>query len=350
MDEKKHLNDYVNYDRDRFDAARVQTNFKEFEASWAEQRAYLARAVRALGDSPLADEANHRLKGIEPGPPNKQGFEPVSDVAETFDTAHFAIGFDPGCGALAYLVDKKTGQSLAAGEHVLGLVGYQTFSQADYDRFLSQYHTASLDWAVLDFSKPGIAQAGAESKWWRPSLSQLFMRRDEAGVRFILELAMPEACVAKYGCPRTFTLEMDLPDQKPAIDLNLQWFQKPASRLPEAIWFSFSPRVNDPNGWMMDKMGRLISPLNVVRDGNRKLHAVGRGVFYDDGEREFSIETLDAPLVAPGEPSLLNFNSEQPSLNKGMHFNLYNNVWGTNFPMWYEEDARFRFCVSTFVK
>jgi hypothetical protein len=31
-----------------------------------------------------------------------------------------------------------------------------------------------------------------------------------------------------------------------------------------------------------------------------------------------------------------------------MHFNLYNNVWGTNFPMWYEDDARFRFswCVS----
>ena len=29
-----------------------------------------------------------------------------------------------------------------------------------------------------------------------------------------------------------------------------------------------------------------------------------------------------------------------------MHVNLYNNVWGTNFPMWYEEDARFRFVLS----
>lgn len=26
-----------------------------------------------------------------------------------------------------------------------------------------------------------------------------------------------------------------------------------------------------------------------------------------------------------------------------MHINLRNNVWGTNFPMWYGEDARFRF-------
>jgi hypothetical protein len=58
------------------------------------------------------------------------------------------------------------------------------------------------------------------------------------------------------------------------------------------------------------------------------------------------IETLDAPLLVPGEPSLLNFNNKQPPLRRGMHFNLYNNVWGTNFPMWFEGDARFRFSLS----
>ena len=50
-----------------------------------------------------------------------------------------------------------------------------------------------------------------------------------------------------------------------------------------------------------------------------------------------------SPLVAPGKPSLLDFNNDQPDMNGGMHFNLYNNIWGTNFPMWYDEDARFRF-------
>jgi hypothetical protein len=29
-----------------------------------------------------------------------------------------------------------------------------------------------------------------------------------------------------------------------------------------------------------------------------------------------------------------------------MHFNLYNNVWGTNFAMWYDEDSRFRFSLN----
>ena len=93
----------------------------------------------------------------------------------------------------------------------------------------------------------------------------------------------------------------------------------------------------------MNKMGQEILPLDVVRDGNRHLHAVGDGIRYRDGEEELEIETYDAPLVAPGARSLLDFNNRQPPLRRGMHFLLYNNVWGTNFPMWYDDDARFEF-------
>jgi hypothetical protein len=80
-----------------------------------------------------------------------------------------------------------------------------------------------------------------------------------------------------------------------------------------------------------------------VRHGNRTLHAVEQGVRYADTTDQLDIESLDAPLVAPGAPALLRFPDIQPDMQGGMHFNLYNNVWGTNFPMWYDEDARFRF-------
>jgi hypothetical protein len=46
---------------------------------------------------------------------------------------------------------------------------------------------------------------------------------------------------------------------------------------------------------------------------------------------------------SPGAPSLMNFHDGQPPLRQGMHFNLYNNVWGTNFPMWWEGDFKARF-------
>ena len=56
-----------------------------------------------------------------------------------------------------------------------------------------------------------------------------------------------------------------------------------------------------------------------------------------------SLETLDAPLVAPGKPAMLDHDNRQPDLRDGIHFNLHNNLWGTDFPQWYEDDARFRF-------
>ncbi|HQK04714.1 MAG TPA: hypothetical protein PK558_01910, partial [Anaerolineaceae bacterium] len=54
----------------------------------------------------------------------------------------------------------------------------------------------------------------------------------------------------------------------------------------------------------------------------------------------------DSPLVALGARSLLDFNNDQPDTRQGAHFCLFNNLWGTNFPMWFEEDCRFRFDIT----
>ena len=76
------------------------------------------------------------------------------------------------------------------------------------------------------------------------------------------------------------------------------------------------------------------------------MHAVARGVSYCDGKGQLQIASLDAPLVAVGECSLLHFSARQPDLSVGMHFNLWNNVWGTNYRMWFEEDMKFRFVLQ----
>ena len=223
---------------------------------------------------------------------------------------------------------------------------YETFAQADYDRFYRQYvknEKLVREWAVPDFTKPGMDGAEPEHKTWLPRLAGLFQRKDSRGDRFLLQLVYSAIPVEKYGCPAEVTVEIDAPLDQPVLNFNVQWFHKAACRLPEAIWFSFIPRAPDPSGWRMEKLGQSVSPLEVIRDGNRSLHALGSGLRYQDARGGLSIETLDAPLVAPGTRSLLNFTNRRPALRKGMHFLLYNNLWGTNFPMWYDEDARFRF-------
>jgi hypothetical protein len=347
MDEKVHLGDYENYAGDAFRAARMQPDYQKFEASWSEQRAYIDQAVEALNGSPLQTEAQAALAEVEPRRPdasNASGWQAVAEPGALFDCGEFRLAFDDR-GAISRL-DHKGGRSdMASAKHPLGLFTYQTFSQADYDRFFRQYIINKPRvgfWAVGDFTKPGILQAGAISGEWNPRLVNLLKRDGSCGAEFLLKLALPEETSAWFGGPRLITLQVRPEPVRPALHFELQWFEKPACRLPEALWLSFQPRVPEPDSWRIDKLGEAVDPLDVVRDGNRHLHACGKGVVC----RGLQIESLDVPLVAPGQRSLLDFNNRQPRLAGGMHFLLYDNLWGTNFPMWYEDDGRFRFTLE----
>jgi hypothetical protein len=242
------------------------------------------------------------------------------------------------------------GKSLAGPNFPLGKFWYETFSAADYDRFRRQYSVNKREtwfWAVPDFTKPGIENTATEHKTFLPHLTWAGVRRDEDADHLLMRLDMPEESWRVYGAPKTLSVEISASQQAAELNFRLQWFDKPACRLPEAIWFSFEPMIKQPRWWQMDKLGQWISPYAVIRDGNRHLHAVGDGgIRLNDENENLSIQSVDAALVAPGQPSLLDFNNRQPKLSKGMHFNLYNNLWGTNFPMWYEEDTLFRFTLS----
>ena len=146
----------------------------------------------------------------------------------------------------------------------------------------------------------------------------------------------------RLGAPRQVWTHWDLTDPD-AIGVEVWWPSKPASRLPEAMWCSFVPMVAEPRRWTVDKLGQAVSPLDVVRHGGRSLHAVGEGMTYEGPDGDLRIGTLDAPLVAPGAPGLLDADPPLPDLAGGFHVLLLDNCWGTNFPMWIEGPARFRF-------
>ena len=141
----------------------------------------------------------------------------------------------------------------------------------------------------------------------------------------------------KCGCPLLFDAVLWAEDNTLKIDL--AWFSKPANRVAEAIWFGFKPIAENKR---ISKFGQLIDPKKVVEKGQCRLHATDFGVVYDG----LTIETVDTALVAPGEHSLLNFTDIKPLDSEPIFFNLYNNIWGTNFPMWYEDNARFRFNIT----
>jgi len=342
LDVKTHLGDWSSYAARDFRAARHGANFQKMEASWQEQRAYIDQAVELL-PAGLRQEAEDRLESIKPRLPDLEQFAPVTLAGKSYALNHFRVSFDQN-GWINGL--EMGGNEWAGPQNPLGSFWYQTFSADNYRRFNRQYNVNkgwTREWAIPDFTKPGIDAAAPEQRIFLPTLVWSGHHSSAENDAFLLLLETPDEGWQEYGAPRQVAIEIVFDQRSPEVEYCLQWFEKPACRLPEALWFSFIPKVSQPNGWQMDKLGEWVSPLEVIRDGNRHLHAVGQGLRYQAKGRTLLLDTLDAPLVAPGTPSMLNFTNRQPNLARGLHFNLYNNLWGTNFPMWYGEDASFRF-------
>ena len=117
-------------------------------------------------------------------------------------------------------------------------------------------------------------------------------------------------------------------------DIEIKWFGKKASRLPQACWF----KLYDLDGnCELCKMGEWIKPENII--GSPLISAAEK---VRNGD--ISVELIDSALVAPFGKKLLHYNEK--GLCPDLHFNLYNNIWNTNFPIWYSDDAVFRFKIE----
>jgi len=325
-------------------AAMIDTkNYKVVQFSWQEKRQDLFAGIDTL-PSALREQALRAVRNLDASPPR-----PVHSSSTTrteIETSHFIVGIDPKSGAIHRLLNKKSKREWASSEHPLALFSYQTLSQQDYSHFLASYVVSDEDWAKKDFGKPNIERFGAESREWSCSATELHTEEGQQEHRLLahLEVNDPEALRSgRASFPQKMYLEMLLPKAEPVIQLNFSWFQKPATRLPEALWLSFNPITSDPAGWTLEKSGQSVSPSDVVVSGNRHMHALSKGFSYKDKDGALSVETIDAPLVTLGTRSPLCFSNRQPDLSRGVHCNLFNNAWGTNYIMWSGEDMRFRF-------
>lgn len=383
MDEKKFLGDYTNYDRNSFDKAREkgfvgqdavpskyqyigafamdpeddmskaqfngfvnggQRSYQALESSWQEQRNYLEQAINALSED-KQQEIREALLQLEPTEDVLKNGRAVTPYT-IYSLGQFQISFSHN-GSISSLVDGK-GKVWADERHPLGKFLYESSGVEDYDKWFQQYvenTSVTYSWSDADFGKPGMenVQQKPRNETFEPQLLSLHAEYGADFDRVLIKLEMPGDANERLGAPRQIQITYEFSKHEPTVNVVLDWFNKPKNRLPEAIWFSFSPMTDNSHLWTMDKLGQPVSPLEVVKNGNRNLHAVGNGLEYKGAEAVASIQTLDASVVAPGERRLLQFDNTFASLDEGFHFLLCNNVWGTNFPMWFGEDSRFRF-------
>ena len=323
------LGDHEHYDRDSFNEFRkIAPNFQRLEASWQEQRAYLTDAVAGLSEENRQKALKLLAESVRPNGQKRYAAEIPCETEINLNG--FTLKFNKQ-GEIVHL--EKDGRVIADKKHRLFSLMYEQFCANDYKRFYTQYNRCDETWAREDFTKPGIETGTDCYMRFEPLSANVYPILDKLLVRY----SFPQKAHKECGCPLLF--DVIISSENDEIVFDLAWFAKPANRVAEGLWVGFRPIATNKK---ISKMGQLIDPKCVVENGQCRLHATDFGVVYD----ELSIESIDTALVAPQEPSLLNFCNIKPLDSDGINFNLFNNMWGTNFPMWYEEDARFRFVLK----
>jgi len=316
--------------RTEFEEARKEPKFKRMEISWKEQRGYVQDAMDCLltkqpvlAEQILSDAAGLNVEVYVRGCA-------AGTINEPMTIGDYQVTVNEH-GAISGLT--RSGTVLADANHLWGEVLYQAFCRADFDRYFREYATHDYDWIIEDIGKLGCEAAIAERLNVKPTVANLWYDEDD----MVCELHFTGPATELYGAPgRLFLSWRFLPD---AIHLDARWYDKAASRVGEAIWLGMHPFGEVAT---IRKLSEWIDPADTVPKGNRRLHATDYGVRFANG---ITVETLDTALVTIGEPALLTFPTDAPCMDDGVHFNLFNNVWGTNFVMWYEDNARFRFTI-----
>jgi hypothetical protein len=324
VDIKTHLRDETAWDRAAFDKARVSDErFAYTEQSWAEQRGYITTALDALGpdDRAAADAALAEL-----APP--AAMEPRAGAI--LSEGGWAAELDAITGDIVRF--KAPGGAVIEGADG-ALLGYrhESYDWTELQRHLDSYLQHRADWAILDHDKPGLAKAPtAHTAVFAP-------RHLGSGVA-----EMPPEATAELGAPAHVAFSLRGLDEH-QVEITLVLHSKPANRMPEAGFLSVTPA--GAKGWALRKMGLWNDGQNIVRRGGGQLQAV-EAVRAEIGTRRLTVTPLDSALVGAATAPFMPFQPDVPDYSGGLRFNLYNNKWGTNFPMWWEGTIAFRWVMK----
>lgn len=319
MDIKTHLRNWDKYDMDKFIAARQTEPFRKVEASWREIDQYLESSLQYLPLS-LQEEAQAAFDIIDH--PEQPRFSAKSETA-----------------------DESWSLPLLGGKLKIGGLLYQMYDSHDYDRYLDHYLRARYGWALDDLGKTGLDSSKAVSVSLPAKVIQKETTKKKGGTDYLYELAFP----AREGVDaRAYPEKMyahvfaDKKGRKAEVEVTI--WNKPAVRLPEAYWLSFE--ADDILSIVAEKIGQPVDLLDVVEKGNRQMHGIDRYVDLITSAGTIRIWSETAFLVNVGEARGINYSTNYPDKRGGIHFNLNNNLWGTNFSMWDEGSLTYRFTLE----
>ena len=357
------------YDKKKFRALRNSTEYLKMEESWTEQ------ADRAEASAKAAAEALECAKSGSGAILNANGsaftgwaeaegaegavrlagkervyvrdvpaLSAVAVESKTYPAAEnvlenhrYRLTLDEDRGVITELYDKKLGCPLAKERDGVGVFSYQydVYGIEEMTEYLRTYAYRFFDWGIRDNGKDNYPECPRRTI--RPTCEKI--ERDG----YSLTLHYTSSAMEPYGDGREIRIIVSLPPEGEELFVRTELIGKEATPYVESGSFCL-PLAEEHPRYRFNKNGDIIDPACDITDcANHALYCLESFACAENGKNGLCVVTHDAPVCAIGETGIYGYRKTYKAHAPILYFNLFNNMWGTNFPQWMEGDFKWDF-------
>lgn len=315
-------------DFDGFDGFRRNSGACAFmEKSWEEQRERAREAERFCGEA-------ERLLGIEGKAENPPENWTALQGEQTVENALWKVSFGADSGTIHSVVDKRRGRTVLQEKNGKGAVAYrhEVYGAEDLTEYLRRYAFRFYNWGIDDNGRIVYPPFCTH----RTDVPQLTACEGSGG-----QVRLTFAGNEKGGDARKVQLTLDLREDRFRIRLALSG--KKATPYVESGELCFPFASGNP-AFYINKAGSVLRPeTDIAPCANHAFYALEYFAAVEEEGGMYAIVSLDAPLVSIGENGVHQYRRTYEPHAAEYRFDLFNNMWGTNFPQWIEGDFAFAF-------
>lgn len=254
----------------------------------------------------------------------------------------YSISFEERTGEIIQVYDKKLACALLEKRDGAGVFSYRydKYGYDDINEYLRRYGYHFTAWGILDYGRENYPFCAHETFY--PRFEGYEADRDT--LRFFYT---NDESAARYGDAERVTLEISMPEESEKLYVTLKLSHKQETPFVEAGSFIL-PLQKGAADIRIQKGGVMLDPKTDIEKGaNHSLYCLENGLTARISCGGIGVCSLDAALVSMGSPGVYEYHPVYEPREEGtLYFNLFNNMWGTNFPQWMGGDFCYTFVIE----
>lgn len=261
------------------------------------------------------------------------------DGLMTAENHRYAITFSMPEGSITELYDKKLKAVLLKRQNTKMVFSYQydRYGIDDVTKYLKDYAYRFSTWGIQDYGREAYPEC--VHKTYSPQFQSFSVENDS----IIFTYINTESAV-KYGDAGEIRLEVTLPPAGDEILVSLHLDHKQETPFIESGSLLL-PLAKGLNNYRINKSNTVLNPeTDIEEDANHVFYCLENYISAADKKNGICVITKDAPLVSLGNTGTYKYlNRYKTPEEPVIYINLFNNMWGTNFPQWIGGDLSYRF-------